>query len=304
MVAVPHAHPATRPRARRLPLARVGLYLAVVLIVVETLAPFLWLIISSLSTQAELLSLPPHWLPQQPTLERYQNILFSSEVAFRGLTVSSPAAAFKQAMINSVIVAGLTTVLCLVFGVFASYAFARLRLPAKGILLILIIAVQMLPPIALVIPLYFMIKAMGLMDSYAALILLYSTFTITYIVWVMNGYFQTLPKDIDEAALIDGCSRLGALFRVILPLALPGLVAVGIFSFLTAWNEFLFALVFTHSPGVKPLPVAVAEFSTEFGIDYGMMTTGGVLASIPPVVLAMVFQRYLLQGLTAGAVKG
>jgi multiple sugar transport system permease protein len=149
-----------------------------------------------------------------------------------------------------------------------------------------------------------MIREAGLMDTYTALIMLYSTFTITYIVWVMNSYFKSLPKEIDEAALIDGAGRLRALFGVVLPLALPGLVAVGLLSFLTAWNEFLFALIFANSPDIKPIPVAVSEFSTQWGIDYGMMATGGVLASIPPVLLAVVFQRYLLQGLTSGAVKG
>lgn len=291
-------------RRKRWPIGRALLYAAVLAIVVETLAPFLWLVDSSISTQSELLSLPPHWIPLHPTLERYQSILFSAQVSFRGMTISSPAGAFKQAMLSSIIVAGTTTVVCLVCGTLASYAFARLRLPGKKWLMTVIIAVQMLPPIAMVIPLYFMIRAMGLMNTYAALILLYSTFTITYIVWVMNGYFQTVPREIDEAALIDGCGRLAALFRVILPVALPGLVAVGVLSFLTAWNEFLFALIFTSTPSVTPIPVAVAQFSTQWGIDYGMMTTGGVLASIPPVVLAIFFQRYLLRGMTSGAVKG
>lgn len=288
----------------RFPFRRVALYVGVVAIVIETLAPFLWLIISSISTQAELLSSPPHWIPQQPTLERFETILFSKEVAFRGLTISSPAAAFQQAILNSLIVAGSTTLLCLLCGVLGAYAFARLKLPARGGLMITIIAVQMLPPIALVIPLYFMIKSLGLMDTYTALILLYSTFTITYIVWVMDGYFRTLPRDLDEAALIDGCNRLQVLVRVILPIALPGLVAVGVLAFLTAWNEFLFALIFTLSPATQTIPVAVGQFSTEWGIDYGMMTAGGVIASIPPVLLAVFFQRYLLRGLTAGAVKG
>ena len=304
MVALSRPTEPYRPRRRRLRIGRVALYAGVLLIVVETLAPFVWLIISSISSQVELLSVPPHWIPTEPTLERYRSILVSGDVSFLGTTIESPAGEFKQALFNSLIISGLTTLICLVFGVLASYAFARLRLPAKGALLLLIIAVQMLPPIALIIPLYFMIRAMGLMDTYAALILLYSTFTITYIVWVMNGYFQTLPKDIDEAALIDGCSRLRALFGVILPIALPGLVAVGLLSFLTAWNEFLFALVFANSPAIKPIPVAISEFSTQWGIDYGMMTTGGVVASIPPVLLAIFFQRYLLRGLTAGAVKG
>lgn len=292
------------PHRRRLRIGRVALYAGVLLIVVETLAPVVWMVISSISTQAELLSVPPHWIPNEPTLDRFRSILVSGAVSFRGLTISSPADEFKQALLNSLIISGLTTLICLVFGVLAAYAFARLRLPANGALMLLIIAVQMLPPIALIIPLYFMIRAMGLMDTYAALILIYSTFTITYIVWVMNGYFQTLPKDIDEAALIDGCGRLRALFGVILPIALPGLVAVGILSFLTAWNEFLFALVFANSPTIKPIPVAISEFSTQWGIDYGMMTTGGVVASIPPVLLAVFFQRYLMRGLTAGAVKG
>jgi multiple sugar transport system permease protein len=283
---------------------RIALYFGVLVILVETLAPFLWLIISSISTQAELLSSPPHWIPWAPTLERYTNILFSGQVDFRGRMVNSPAAAFRQAMLNSLIIAGSTTVVCLICGVLTSYSAARLRLPGKTKFMMLIIAVQMLPPIALVIPLYFIIRSLGLMDTYTALIMVYSTFTLTYIVWVMTGYLQTLPREIEEAALIDGCGRIGVLIRVVLPLSRPGLVAVGILSFLTAWNEFLFALIFTSTLAAKPIPVAVAEFSTEYGIDYGMMTTGGVLASIPPVLLAVFFQRYLMQGLTAGAVKG
>lgn len=289
---------------RRFSIRRLLLYVAVIAITCETMGPFLWLIVSSISTRAELLSTPPHWIPQEPTFERYEQILGSGQLAFRGATISSPAKGFQRSMINSIIIASLTTFLCLSLGVLASYSFARLRLPFKGGLIVLIVVIQMLPPIALVIPLFFIIRSLGLMDTYAALILIYSTFTITYIVWFMTGYFQTLPKEIEEAALIDGCGRLHVLFKVVLPIARPGLVAAGILSFLTVWNEFFYALIFTFSPSVKPLSVAVAEFSTQWGIDYGMMATGGVLASIPPVILAVFFQRYILSGLTHGAVRG
>jgi multiple sugar transport system permease protein len=291
-------------RGRTYRLRRLLLYGAALLVVVETIAPVLWMVITSISEGKELLNLPPHWLPEQPTLERYQAILGSGQVNLWGATAASPGAAFLRGVLNSLVVAGTTTAICLVFGLLASYAFARLRFRGKQLLMISLLAVQMLPAIALVIPLFFIIRLLNLVDTPASLILTYSGFTITYTVWVLTSYLNSLPVELEEAAFLDGCSHLQALRHVTLPLAVPGLIAVGIFSFLIAWNEFLYALVFTHTAAAKTLPVVISEFSTQFGLDYGMVMTGGVIASIPPVLLALIFQRYIVQGLSAGAIKG
>lgn len=285
-------------------LGRCALYAAVVLILLWTLAPFYWMFISSISNEKELLSVPTHWFPSQPTFERYQAMLLTGSILHRGVAVTGPAAAFKLALWNSTLVAGVTTLVSLLLGALSGYAFARLRFAMRGPLLIVTMAVQMLPPIATIIPLYILLRKLGMLNTRLALTLVYCSFTITYVVWVMNGFFRNIPRDLEEAARIDGCSRLGALFRVIVPVAVPGLVATGLLSFLTAWNEFLYALTLMNDPAGKTVPVLVAEFSTQYGVDYGMMMAGGVLASVIPALLALVFQRQLIRGLTSGAVKG
>lgn len=285
-------------------LRRALIYGAALVVVVETLAPVYWMIVTSVSDGKDLLSLTPHWIPEHPTLARYQAIFSAGQVALWSGTTDSPGAAFLRGVLNSIIVAGSTTLICLFFGLLTAYAMSRLRFTGKHILMLSLVAVQMLPAIALVIPLFFIIRILGLVNTPASLILTYSGFTITYAVWVLTSYLNSLPFELEEAAFLDGCSRLQALRYVTFPLAVPGLIAVGIFSFLVAWNEFLYALVFTHTAAAKTLPVIISEFSTQFGLDYGMVMTGGVIASVPPVLLALVFQRYVVRGLSAGAIKG
>jgi multiple sugar transport system permease protein len=280
------------------------IYGAALVVIIETLAPVYWMIVTSISDSKDLLSLPPHWMPEHPTLARYQAIFSAGQVSLWSGTTDSPGAAFLRGVLNSLLVAGLTTLICLFFGLLTAYAMSRLRFRGKRALMLSLLAVQMLPAIALVIPLFFIIRIVGLVDTPTSLILTYSGFTITYAVWVLTSYLNSLPFELEEAAFLDGCSRLQALRYVTFPLAVPGLIAVGIFSFLVAWNEFLYALVFTHTAAAKTLPVIISEFSTQFGLDYGMVMTGGVIASIPPVVLALVFQRYIVRGLSAGAIKG
>jgi multiple sugar transport system permease protein len=168
----------------------------------------------------------------------------------------------------------------------------------------LTVMVHMLPPIATVIPLYILLRKVGLLNQLSGLILVYAALSVTYVVWVMSGYFQTIPKELEESARIDGCSRMGALMRVILPIVTPGLIATGILVFITTWNEFLYVLVLINDPANKTVPVMIAEFSTQDQIKYGMIMTGGIIVSLPPVLLALIFQRRLISGLTAGAVKG
>lgn len=282
---------------KHLPAYQVLIYTLVVLIFLFTIVPFCWLIISSISIKTELLSVPPHWIPKNPTLRSYKEILFG------GTRTTRAARYFKQAVGNSIIVAGSATVLCLVIGSIASYSFTRLRFRGRHSLLLMILATQMIPAVAIIIPIYVVMMTLRLLDTHLGLFITYSSFVLPLMIWIMMGYFQTIPIDIEDAARIDGCSRLGTLVRIVLPLAAPGLAATGIFAFIVAWNEFFLALILTEA-AAKTLPVLVSEFSTKFGADYVMMSTGGVLASLPPVILALTFQKYIIKGLTGGAIKG
>jgi multiple sugar transport system permease protein len=277
----------------------VGIHLAAVLMAVVVLAPFAWLLISSISPPRELLAADPHWWPDAPTLERYRAIFASSDGS--GTDV---AANFRLAMVNSFVVATLTTLISLVVGVLGGYAFARLRFRMRRTTLFAFLAVYMLPPIALVIPLYLGLAALGLLDTKTGLVVTYCSIVTPFCLWTMSNYYLSLPPDLEDAARVDGCSRVGALVRVILPLSRPGVLTTGMFGFLLAWDEFLFSLIFTSTTNAKTIPVAIAEFTGKYSSDFGLIAAGGVLATLPPLVLALVFQRYIAGGLTSGAVKG
>lgn len=281
------------------------IYLLALLVAIQTLLPFAWMVISSVSTNRELLSVPPNWIPKEPTLGTYQALLSGSAISYRGTgEVSAPIQAFGRALLNSFVIATFTTIICLIFGTLSAFAFSRFKFRFKNHLFLLILAVQMIPSISLAIPLYLLMQRMNLTDSYFGLILVYSTFTIAFVIWVMTGYLRSIPRELEEAARVDGGTRFQSLWQIILPLARPGLIATGALAFLTAWNEFLFALLLTNTMSAKTLPVVISEFSTQFSLEYGLMMTGGVLASLPPILLALIFQRHILAGLTAGGVKG
>jgi len=274
------------------------LYLAMVAVVIMIFAPLFWLIISSISTMEELLCVPPHWIPKRPTFDNYLSIIFSKS--------ETPEAArmFIYTMRNSLIIAGSVTLISLIVGSFSAYALARLIFPMRKQVLISILGTRMFPAISTIIPLYIIMGKFNLIDTKASLIILYFTFALPYVIWIMMGFFRTIPSELEDAARIDGCSRLGSLFRIILPLSAPGLVATTVILFMLAWDEFFFALIFTNTYNAKTVPVAIAEFTGRHGINYGAMCTGGVLASIPPILLTLIFYRYIVHGLTAGAVKG
>jgi multiple sugar transport system permease protein len=273
------------------------LYAAVVLIAVWTLAPYVWLIISSISNKVELLSIPLRWLPSRPTLVHYQELFLGGGATGEHVTL------FLLSLKNSALVTVIATSLCMVVGVLAAYALARLVFPGHRHYLLILMATQMIPPIAIVIPGYIILDRLGLRDTYLGLVLVYITFILPFVVWIMRGYFASIPSELEDSAMIDGCTRLGALFRIVLPLAGPGLVSTSVFAFIAAWNEFFYAFIYTEYQA-KTLPVLIGEFSSKFGPDYIKLATAGVVASIPPVVLALLFQRFLIRGLTAGAVKG
>ncbi|GAA0574168.1 carbohydrate ABC transporter permease [Kribbella sandramycini] len=264
------------------------------LLAVVVLAPFGWLVISSLSPADELTS-GSLW-PSHPTLSRYQDIFTSGPDGVAGT--------FRVAMLNSLVVASVTTVISLVVGCLGGYAFARLRFRFRRTTLFAFLAIYMLPPIALVIPLYLALANLQLLDTQLGLIITYCSIVTPFCLWTMSNFYLGLPTELEDAARVDGCSRLGALIRIVLPLARPGIVATAMFGFLLAWDEFLYSLIFTSTPNAKTIPVAIAEFTGKFSSDFGLVAAGGVLAALPPVLLALLFQRYIVTGLTAGAVKG
>ena len=254
-----------------------------------SLAPFLWQLVTSLKPAAEIGALPPV-LPSQPTLEHYSAIF----AGYPLLTI----------LANSTLVAALTTVGATGLGALAGFALAKLPVRHRGRILAGIVAVSMLPPIAIVSPLFIAINAAGLRDTLTALVITYVSCALPLAVWLMTNFFRSLPDEIYMAARVDGCSALGAFRKVMLPLAAPGLAATGLLVFISAWNEFLFALSFTSSPAARTLPVAIALFPGLHEIPWGEIAAASVVATLPLVLLAVVFQRRVTEGLTAGAIRG
>jgi multiple sugar transport system permease protein len=274
---------------------RILVYGCAVLAVVVALAPFAWLVISSVATPAELLQRPLHWIPAHGSLSRYGAIFSGNDDA---------AATFAAAFLNSIVIATVSVAISLAVGIFGAYAFARLRFRFRRSIMLLFLATYMLPPIAILIPLYLLEARLQLLDTQMGLIFVYVSFITPFVLWVMGNYFQSIPRELEEAGQIDGLTRIGVLFRIVLPLSAPGLLSTALLGFLLAWDEFLYALIFTNTTAAKTIPVAIAEFTGKNAVDFGMIATGGVLASLPPAIIALVFQRYIVGGLTAGALKG
>jgi len=252
-------------------------------------APFVWQVITSLKPAAELVSLPP-LLPSALTLEHYVAILGDG--------------AFPRLIGNSLVVATGTTALALGVGTLAAYALSILRVRRRAAILIVVLSISMFPPIATVSPLFLLLTAAGLRDTLLGLILTYATFTLPLAIWLMTSFLDTFPRDLYIAARVDGCTALGALVRVVLPLATPGLLAAGLLVFIFSWNEFLFALTFTATEAARTVPVGIALFPGLHEIPYGEIAAASVVVTLPVVVLAFAFQRRIVEGLTAGAVKG
>lgn len=260
--------------------------------------PLLWLFSASLSNQAELFSVPIHWIPQHPTFQNYLDIFFPSQAA------SSVPRTFATAMLNSVKIASAVTIICIFIGSLAAYALVRIPFGANRSIQLGIIATRMIPEISLVLPLFIIASRLQLINKPIVLILTYMSFSLPYAIWLLTAYFQTIPIELEDAARLDGCSRLGILFRVVMPISIPGLVSTSMFVFLLAWDEFFYALIFTSTLAAKTIPVAIAEFVGRYVTNVNGMMAGGILAAIPPVLIALIFQRYIVSGMTAGAVKG
>lgn len=294
---------------------RVLLFLASAAFLGYVLAPIAWLVSSSFQSEAEITSKPPHWLPHQPTAENFGSIFQAKDkvVTYEtrrvgdsatGGFIPSTARYLLPSMWNSFLVAIAVVVLNLVVSIPAAYAMAKIRFVGRSSSIYFMLATRVIPDIALVVPFFLFIQKLGLLDNLLSLIITYLAITVPFSVFVLVSYFESLPDELDKAARVDGCSRLQTLTHVFLPLAVPSLVAVVLFTFLTSWNEFLLALMFTQTPASQTMPIIVASFASDFTISFSFINAAGVLAIVPPVILAVMFQRYIVSGLTAGAVKG
>jgi multiple sugar transport system permease protein len=291
----PRARVRTRDRAkttarRRRRRRRVLLWIAVVGIMIFCLFPFYWLINTSLKTGQDLSS--AKIIPSNPSLDNYESIFRDSN--------------FTKALRNSIVVAGVTTICALVIGSFAAYALARLRFRFKFLLLAIILSITTFPPIAIAAPLFKFWTDAGIYDTLYGLIPPFLAFTLPLTIYVLASFFKEIPRDLEEAALVDGATHFQAFRKIIMPLAAPGLVTAGLLSFIWAWNEFLLAITLTSSPNARPVPPALAFFtgSQKFEVPLGTITAATVVVTVPLVILVLIFQKRIVAGLTAGAVKG
>lgn len=279
--------------ARRRAIERILTYAAATLLAAFLLAPFAWLAISSLTPLSELIAKPLRWVSPAMDLSRYRTIFFSPE----GMN-------FRFALRNSSLVALIATSISLVAGMLGAYALSRFPSRRRTGVLYLMLATYMTPPVAVLLPLYLILGQTGLHNTVLGLALVYTSFLTPFLTWILKGFFDAIPPQVEEAALVDGASRLGALWHVTLPLSLPGVITAVLFGVILTWDEFLYALIFTSSTASKTLPVAIAEFTSRHAVDFGLMAAGGIIAALPPVLLAFALQRYLIAGLTAGGIKG
>ena len=287
---------------RKKNLKRVGIYVSAVILVVWSILPVLWMFISSITPSNEIID-AAILLPKNFTFDRYKMILWGRQIEGVNRNAMAQSAVFRHALLNSSIVAAVTTGVSILIGASSSYAFARLKFRGNGTLRFSALFFQLLPPISLLIPYYIAVSKTGMLDKLSTLILVNVNFVLAYVIWVMSNFFKAIPKDLENAAMIDGCTWMQAYIKVALPNTLPGFVAVGALAFLMCWDEFMFALVFAQSDKAKMITVAVSEFGTKYGIDYGMTMTAGMVATIIPMLLVLFFQKYIVSGLTSGAVK-
>jgi N,N'-diacetylchitobiose transport system permease protein len=277
--------PGRRRRARQLGWNLVGLLVFLVMVF-----PVYWMVATAFKPGQQILSYTPQWVPTHPTLSNFRD------------AVHQPF--FWNAVKNSLIVVTSVVALSVVLAFLASLALAKFHFYGRKAFIVLILGVQMVPLAALIIPLYILMSRLGQIDKLTGVIAMYLTFVLPFTVWTMRGFLLGIPKELEEAAMVDGATRFGAFVRVLLPLVGPGLVATSIFAFIQAWNEFIIAYVFLHTPEKQTLMVWLASFTTLRGTDWGPLMAGATLCALPVVVFFLLVQRRIAFGLTAGAVRG
>jgi ABC-type glycerol-3-phosphate transport system permease component len=264
-------------------------YAILLLVGVAVLIPVLWMLSTSLKNDTEIFTIPPRWIPMDATIIAYQRIWTDYP--------------FARYFFNSFLVVSVSTLISLAFSCLAGYGASRFHFRGKGMFLTFLLVTQMFPSIMLLIPFYKIIQTLGLINTHTALIMTYISFTIPFCSWMMMGYFQSIPKELDEAAAIDGCGRFRIFYQIVLPLALPGVAATAIYSFITGWNEYMFALVLTQSETMKTVPIGIGQLIGQYKVMWNDMMAASLVAIIPLTIIFLFFQRFLISSLTAGAVK-
>ena len=273
----------------------VTLYILMAIVCVATVFPFLWMVSSSFKTNGEIFSYPPSLIPRNPTIGGYSGLF---NTAMFGQTK------FIDFAKNSLFVSLLTAVITVVMSTLGAYGMSRFKFKGATILKYLILLSQMLPGALLLIPLYMIMVKLQLINTHWSLILAYISFTLPYCTYLLKGYVDAIPVSLDEAALIDGCNQVTALFRVIFPIAAPGVVVTFVQAFIMGWNEYMFALAFLNQNSQWTIPVALGSFRGQYIVDWGYLFAGSVLLTLPVLALFLFFQKWLITGLTAGSVKG
>lgn len=269
--------------------ATAGVSIGLIIGAVFAAGPVLWMLSSSFKSNTQIFELPPRLLTDTFSFDAYIAIFTNPET--------------MRFFLNSYIVAGAVTVLTLIVAIQAAYAFSRFEFRGKRILNVVIVSVQAVPPITLLIPYFGLMVALGLYNSYAGLILTYMVFTLPYAIIMMTGYFNTLPRELDEAVRVDGAGSMTALWRILVPISVPGIVSVGIYTFMIAWNEYLFALTLTRTIDMRTVPIGIQLLMGQHSYEWNQIMAMSVLGSIPVLLLFLFFQRYFISGLTAGSVK-
>ncbi|NJO34808.1 MAG: carbohydrate ABC transporter permease [Rhodospirillales bacterium] len=266
------------------------MYAPLALVLVFAMFPFLWMALSSFKGEGELHRVPMTWWPAEPTLKNYQEVLFNSNV--------------PRYFWNSVIVSAGATAIGLLFALPAAYGFSRFRFRGRQFWRLSVLVAHLLPTATLVVPLCIMLGYMQLLNTIIGLTLVYVILTLPLSIWILSSYFRSIPAELEEAAIIDGATRWEVLFRIMLPLSLPGIVVIVLYAFVATWNEFIFALSFANDSTVKTLAIGLAEFSTEYNTDWGAIMAASVIMTLPIALIFMVLQKVFVGGLMSGAMKG
>jgi ABC-type glycerol-3-phosphate transport system permease component len=269
---------------------RAVIYISLVAACVFAIFPILWAVLTAFKDQGNIVSYPPKWIPEPFVLDNYTLVMYGSNM--------------PRYFLNSLIVCAATVVFTLVVACHGGYSAARFNFPLKNFLLFVILATVMIPGIAVLVPLYMIATQVGLHDTYWSLILIYSAWQVPTVLWLMRGFFESIPRELEEAALIDGCGHLQAFYRIIAPLTQPGLAASAVIVFVYVWNEFIIALTMTASDDMRLIPVGLYYYISAFGVEWGKLMAAVSVALLPAVVLFIVLQRRFIQGLTSGATKG
>lgn len=265
-------------------------FLATAFVTLIMVFPFLWMISTSIKTPDQVYSSPPIWVPSKISMENYIHIWKET--------------LFSKWFLNSLIVAFFTTVFSLGLSITSSYSISRLRFRGQKTFTIWLLYTQMIPHIFILLPLFIVMRSVGLINTYASLIITNATLALPFSIWMLKGYFDTIPRDLEDAARIDGCGRFGAMVRIILPLSAPGIVAVALYVFIVAWQEYMFSLTFARSTTMRTLPVGIAMMLGDTRVLWGRLMSASVLTTIPVAIAFVFLQKYLVEGMTAGGIKG